>query len=38
MKSLTLHGLSAAANVAAIGEPSNALGEGLADGLEFAGF
>ncbi len=38
MKSLTLHHISAAENVVARGEAANALGEGLADGLEFAGF
>ena len=36
--SLTIMGLSAAANVAARGEAANAIGEGLADGLDVAGF
>ena len=36
--SLTINGLEAAANVAARGEAANAIGEGLADGLDVAGF
>jgi uncharacterized membrane protein YjgN (DUF898 family) len=36
--SLTITGLKAAANVAARGEAANAIGEGLADGLDVAGF
>lgn len=34
----TVHGLAAAAEVAAKGEMTNALGEGFADGLDVAGF
>jgi uncharacterized membrane protein YjgN (DUF898 family) len=33
-----LHGIEAAANVAARGDPASALGEGFADGLDVAGF
>jgi uncharacterized membrane protein YjgN (DUF898 family) len=36
--SLQVHGIEAAANVAAIGDPASALGEGFADGLDVAGF
>ena len=36
--STTVHGLEAAANVAASGDLASALGEGLADGLDVAGF
>ena len=36
--SLTVTGLSVASNVAARGEAANAIGEGLADGLDVAGF
>ena len=36
--STTVHGLEAAANVAARGDLASALGEGLADGLDVAGF
>src|SRR6202046_2094385 len=38
LASTTVHGLEAAANVAAKGDLANALGEGLADGLDVAGF
>jgi len=38
MRSLTVYDLAAAANVQARGEAANALGEGLADGLDVAGF
>ena len=38
VQNLTVTGLSAAANVAARGDMANALGEGLADGLDVAGF
>ena len=34
----TLHNTDAVADVAAAGEAAGALGEGLADGLDFAGF
>jgi uncharacterized membrane protein YjgN (DUF898 family) len=33
-----VHGIEAAANVAAKGDPASALGEGFADGLDVAGF
>jgi uncharacterized membrane protein YjgN (DUF898 family) len=36
--SISVHGIDAAANVAARGELANALGEGFADGLDVAGF
>jgi uncharacterized membrane protein YjgN (DUF898 family) len=36
--STTVHHIEAAANVSAMGEPANALGEGFADGLDVAGF
>jgi uncharacterized membrane protein YjgN (DUF898 family) len=36
--SVQLHGIEAAANVAARGDPVSALGEGFADGLDVAGF
>ena len=36
--STVVHDIEAAANVAARGEMSNALGEGFADGLDVAGF
>ncbi len=36
--STTVHGIEAAANVAAKGDLASALGEGLADGLDVAGF
>jgi hypothetical protein len=36
--SLQVHGIEAAANVAAMGDPASALGEGFADGLDVAGF
>jgi len=36
--SIRIHGLEAAANVAAKGELANALGEGFADGLDVGGF
>ena len=38
LASTTVHGLEAAANVAAKGDLANALGEGLADGLDVVGF
>jgi hypothetical protein len=38
ISSTLLHGIDAAANVAARGELANALGEGFADGLDVAGF
>jgi uncharacterized membrane protein YjgN (DUF898 family) len=38
VSSTTVHHIEAAANVAAMGEPANALGEGFADGLDVAGF
>jgi uncharacterized membrane protein YjgN (DUF898 family) len=38
LSSTTVHGIEAAANVAAQGDPVNALGEGFADGLDVAGF
>jgi uncharacterized membrane protein YjgN (DUF898 family) len=38
LASTTVHGLEAAANVVAKGDLANALGEGLADGLDVAGF
>jgi uncharacterized membrane protein YjgN (DUF898 family) len=38
LASIEVRGLEAAANVAAKGELSNALGEGFADGLDVAGF
>jgi hypothetical protein len=36
--STTVHHIEAAANVAARGDLASALGEGLADGLDVAGF
>jgi hypothetical protein len=36
--SVQLHGIEAAANVAAKGDLASALGEGFADGLDVAGF
>jgi len=38
VSSTTVHNIEAAANVSAMGEPANALGEGFADGLDVAGF
>lgn len=38
VSSITIHGLGAAANVAAKGELANAIGEGFADGLDVGGF
>ena len=38
VSSTTVHNIEAAANVTAMGEPANALGEGFADGLDVAGF
>jgi uncharacterized membrane protein YjgN (DUF898 family) len=38
LASTRLHGIEAAANVSAKGDLANALGEGLADGLDLAGF
>jgi uncharacterized membrane protein YjgN (DUF898 family) len=38
LASTAVHGLEAAANVAAKGDLANALGEGLADGLDVVGF
>jgi len=38
LASTVVHGIEAAANVAAQGELANALGEGIADGLDVAGF
>jgi uncharacterized membrane protein YjgN (DUF898 family) len=38
LASVSLHGIEAAANVAAKGELASALGEGFADGLDVAGF
>jgi uncharacterized membrane protein YjgN (DUF898 family) len=38
LESINIHGIEAAANVAARGELANALGEGFADGLDVAGF
>ena len=38
VSSVTVHHIEAAANVSAMGEPANALGEGFADGLDVAGF
>jgi uncharacterized membrane protein YjgN (DUF898 family) len=38
VSSTTVHHIEAAANVSAMGEPANALGEGFADGLDVAGF
>jgi uncharacterized membrane protein YjgN (DUF898 family) len=37
-ETIELHGIEAAANVAARGDPASALGEGFADGLDVAGF
>jgi hypothetical protein len=36
--SIRIHGIEAAANVAAKGDLANALGEGFADGLDVGGF
>jgi hypothetical protein len=38
VSSTTVHHIEAAANVSAMGELANALGEGFADGLDVAGF
>jgi uncharacterized membrane protein YjgN (DUF898 family) len=38
VSSITVHGIEAAANVAAKGEMANAIGEGFADGLDVGGF
>lgn len=38
VSSITVHGIEAAANVAARGDLANALGEGFADGLDVGGF
>ena len=38
VSSTTVHNIEAAANVSAMGELANALGEGFADGLDVAGF
>lgn len=38
VSSITVHGIDAAANVAAKGELANAIGEGFADGLDVGGF
>ena len=38
LASIDMHGIEAAANVAAQGELANAVGEGFADGLDVAGF
>ena len=38
VSSITVHGIEAAANVAAKGELANAIGEGFADGLDVGGF
>jgi hypothetical protein len=38
LASTNLHGIEAAANVAAKGDLASALGEGLADGLDVVGF
>jgi uncharacterized membrane protein YjgN (DUF898 family) len=38
VSSTTVHDIEAAANVSAMGELANALGEGFADGLDVAGF
>ena len=38
LDSVQVHGIDAAANVAAKGELASALGEGFADGLDVAGF
>jgi len=38
VSSITVHGIEAAANVAAKGDLANALGEGFADGLDVGGF
>jgi hypothetical protein len=37
VSSVTVHGIEAAANVAAKGELANAIGEGFADGLDVGG-
>jgi uncharacterized membrane protein YjgN (DUF898 family) len=38
VSSTTVHDIEAAANVSAMGDPATALGEGIADGLNVAGF
>jgi hypothetical protein len=38
LASTNVHGIEAAANVAARGDLASALGEGIADGLDIAGF
>ena len=38
LASTSVHGIEAAANVAARGDLASALGEGFADGLDVAGF
>jgi uncharacterized membrane protein YjgN (DUF898 family) len=38
VSSITVHGIDAAANVAAKGDLANAIGEGFADGLDVGGF
>ena len=38
LASTNVHGIGAAANVAARGDLASALGEGIADGLDIAGF
>jgi hypothetical protein len=38
LASTTVHGIEAAADVSARGDPASALGEGFADGLDVAGF
>jgi uncharacterized membrane protein YjgN (DUF898 family) len=38
VSSITVHGIEAAANVAAKGDLANAIGEGFADGLDVGGF
>jgi uncharacterized membrane protein YjgN (DUF898 family) len=38
VSSITVHGIEAAANVAARGDLANAIGEGFADGLDVGGF
>jgi len=38
LASTNVHGMEAAANVSAKGELASALGEGIADGLDVAGF
>ena len=38
VQSVTVHDLEAATNVSATGDPANAIGEGLANGLDVVGF